>query len=315
MRVVATTCLYHFVPGAKDMLLAKYLDAKCWDQQNMLAGDDLIAFCRGYDAACIGLERFDDYVLSQLPELRVLGMSTAGVDHMYPADCKKHGVKVGWFAGVNKVAVAEMTISQMVNIVRDFYHLSEQTHHGQWPFRRSGIRLKGKTVGIHGCGNIGREVAIRLVPFGVKLIACDRVDYSDFYAQYGIESVTPAELWERSDILTIHLPLNTSTRGLYSAEALDQMKPGSYLLNIARGNIVDEVALEARLKSGHLAGATMDVYAVEPAVDHPLFQLDNFIGTPHCGSATIEDYLAMADAGIRALEVNAVPEPGVYPFD
>ena len=153
------------------------------------------------------------------------------------------------------------------------------------------------------------------MPFGVKLIACDRADCSDFYARHGIESVTPEELWARSDILTIHLPLNTSTRGLYTAEVLDQMKPGSYFINIARGNIVDEVALEARLKGGHLAGATMDVFAVEPAIDHPLFKLDNFIATPHCGSATIEDYLAMADAGIRALEVNAVPKPGVYPFD
>ena len=315
MRVVATTCLYHFVPGAKDLLLAKYPDAKCWDQKDMLAGDELVAYCKGYDAACIGLERFDDHVLSQLPELRIFGMSTAGVDHMYPTACKKHGVKVGWFAGVNKIAVAEMTISQMINIVRDLYHLSEKTHNGQWPFRRGGFRLNGKTVGIHGCGNIGREVAKRLVPFGVKLIACDRADISDFCAQYGIESVTPEQLWARSDILTIHLPLNASTRGLYTAEVLDQMKPGSYLINIARGNIVDEKALEVRLKSGHLAGATMDVYAVEPAIGHPLFKLENFIATPHCGSGTIEDYLAMADAGIRALEVNAVPEPGVYPFD
>ncbi len=315
MRVVATTALYHFVPGAKDLLLAKYPDAKCWDQKYLLAGDELIAFCKGYDAACIGLERFDDYVLSHLPELRILGMSTAGVDHLDPACCKKHAVRVGWIAGVNKVAVAEMTVSQMVNIVRDLYHLSEQTHHGHWPFRPTGIRLQGKTVGIHGCGNIGREVAKRLIPFGVRLIACDRVDISDFCAEYGIESVPPEELWARSDILTIHLPLNSSTRGLYTAEALDQMKPGSYFLNIARGNIVDEVALEARLKSGHLAAATMDVFAVEPAVGHPLLELENFIGTPHCGSATIEDRLAMAEAGIRALEVNSIPEPGVYPFD
>lgn len=315
MRVVATSGLYHFVPGAKDMLLAKYPEAKCWDQKYLPAGDELIAFCKGYDAACIGLERYDDYVLSHLPQLRILGMCTVGVDHLDPACCRKHGVRVGWIGGVNKVAVAEMTVSQMVNIARNLYHLSELTHNGHWPFRPGGIRLKGKTVGIHGCGNIGREVAKRLVPFGVKLIACDRVDISEFCTEYGIESVPPEELWARSDILTIHLPLNSSTRGLYTAEVLDQMKPGSFFLNLARGNIVDEAALEARLKSGHLAGAAMDVYAVEPPVGNPLLKLENFIGTPHCGSATIEDYLAMAEAGLRALEVNSIPEPGLYPFD
>jgi D-3-phosphoglycerate dehydrogenase len=315
MRVVAASSLYHFVPGATELFHKSYPDAKIWDKKEALEGDDLIEFCKGYDAACITQERFDDYVLSNLPELKILGMCTAGVDHMFPADCKKHGVKVGWIGGVNKIAVAEMTISQMVNIVRDLYHLSEQTHNGRWPFRRGGIRLHGKTIGIHGCGNIGKEVAIRLAGFGVKIIANDREDRSDFYAEHGIESVSPEELWARSDILTNHLPLNETTRDLYTGEVLDQMKPGSYLINIARGNMVDEEALAELLKSGHLAGATLDVYAVEPAIDHPLFELENFIGTPHCGSATIEDFLAMAEAGINAIDIATIPEPGMYPFD
>ena len=315
MRVVATSSLYHLIPEAKELLLAKYPEAKCWDQQRLLAGDQLIDFCKGYEAVCMGMERFDDYVLSQLPELRILAMTSAGVDHLDAASCKKYGVRVGWLPGVNRVAVAEMTVGQMVNIARNLFHISTKVRQGGWPFRPAGMRLKGKTVGIHGCGNIGREVAKRLVPFGVKLIACDRVDISEFCAQHGIEQVTPEELWARSDILTIHLPLNSSTRGLYTAEVFDQMKPGSYFLNIARGNIVDEAALEKRLKSGRLAGAAMDAYAVEPAVGHPLLKLENYIGTPHCGSATKEDFLAMTKAGIRALEENAIPEPGVYPFD
>ena len=315
MRVVATSLLYHFVPAAKEKLLEKYPDAKLRDNIQELEPDELIAFCRGYDAALISLERFDGYVLSNLPDLKVIGMTTAGVDHMYPEALKKHGVRVGWFAGVNRVAVAEMTISQMIDVLRNLQRLSIKTHKGEWPNLRRGVRLEGRTVGIHGCGNIGKEVAKRLVPFNVTLLACDREDYSEFYAQHGIEAVGPEELWSRSDIVTIHLPLNSTTRGLYSAEVLDKLKPGAYFINLARGHIVDEDALKSRLESGQIAGAAFDVFAVEPAHDHPLFALKNFIATPHCGSGTLEDYLAMAEAGIRALEENRVPEPGEYPFN
>ena len=208
-----------------------------------------------------------------------------------------------------------MTISQMIDIIRNLQSFSIQTHNGKWPTRRPGTRLEGKTVGIHGCGNVGKEVAKRLVPFGVKLLACDREDYSEFYAQHGIEAVDPDELWSRSEIITIHLPLNSTTRGLYTAAVLDKLKTGAFLINLARGEIVDEEALHQRLASNQIAGAAFDVFAIEPARDHPLFALPNFIGTPHCGSATREDYLAMAIAGIRALEENSVPEPGEYPFD
>ena len=315
MRVVAVTPLYHFVPGAEEKLREKYPDAKVWNELRQLDGDELIDFCRGFDAALISLERFDDYVLSNLAELKIIGMTTAGLDHMYPDSLKKHGIRVGWFAGVNRVAVAEMTISQMIDIIRNLQSFSIQTHSGKWPTRRPGTRLAGKTVGIHGCGNVGREVAKRLVPFDVKILACDREDYSEFYEQHGIEAVDPDELWSRSDIITIHLPLNATTRGLYSAEVLDKLQSGAFLINLARGEIVDEEALYQRLESKQIAGAAFDVFAVEPACEHPLFALPNFIGTPHCGSATHEDYFAMAIAGIRALEENWVPEVGVYPFD
>ena len=315
MRVVATSALYHFLPEAKQQLLDKYPDAKIWDKREPLQKDRLVEFCQGHDAALISLERFDDAVLSELPELKVIAMTTAGLDHVYPEALRKHGVRVGWTAGVNRVAVAEMTISQMIDILRNLQRMSVLTHDGNWPARQPGTRLEGKIVGIHGCGNIGKEVAKRLVPFDVKLLASDREDYSEFYQQHGIEAVDPDELWARADIVTIHLPLNSSTRGLYSAEVLDKMKQGAYLINLARGHIVDEEALRERLESGQLRGAAFDVFAVEPAYEHPLFGLQNFIGTPHCGSATYEDYLAMALSGIRALEETWLPEPGKYPFD
>ena len=315
MRIAVATSLYELAPDVKRQLLESFPDCKFRGEDDELVGDEIIEYCQGYEAAIIGHEVFDDHILSNLPGLKVIAMTSTGVNHIDPAVLKKHGIRLGWFPGVNRVAVAEMTISQMIDVLRNLQANSTLTHAGQWPQRRSGILLQGKTIGIHGCGNIGKEVAKRLIPFEVTILACDRVDYSHFYADHGIESVEPEELWARSDLLTIHLSLNATTRGLYTAEILDKLKPGAYLVNMARGGIVDEQALYDRLTSSRIAGAAFDVFAVEPAIDHPLFQLHNFIGTPHCASNAIEVLAQMAISGVRGLTDNWIPEPGQYPFD
>ena len=178
-----------------------------------------------------------------------------------------------------------------------------------------GADLRGRTVGIHGCGHIGREVVRLLQPYGVRILACDRVDYSDFYREYGVEKVEAEELWARSDVLTLHLSRNSTTAGLYTAEVLDRMKPGAVLINCARGSIVDEAALKARLESGHIAGAAFDVFAVEPANGNPLLDVPNFFGSPHIGATTRESWLAMLRSGMHGIEHASAPQPGVYPFD
>ena len=170
-------------------------------------------------------------------------------------------------------------------------------------------------MGVHGCGNIGKEVVKRLVPFGVDILACDREDYADFYSEHGVTAVKPEELWARSDLITLHLPRNQSTIGLYSADVLAQLKPGMYLVNTARGRLVDETALKTCLESGAISAAAFDVFDVEPNADNPLFALPNFFATPHAGASAIESWEAMARSGIRGLTENVIPEPGVYPFD
>ena len=316
MRVAVSSPLYHLLPNVKEELLAEYPDAKINEDFRALGGDELIEFCQGYDAAVIALDRFDEYVVSRLPELKVISLCTAGTDHVDPAALKKHGVRIGWVAGINKVAVAEFTICTMNSILRNVYQKTVELHGGRWNRRPFGTQLKGKTVGIHGCGNIGKEVVKRLQPFGVKILACDRVDYPDFYQQYDVTPVEPEELWSRSEVLTIHLPLNSSTRGLYTAEVLDKLRPRIYLINAARGCMVDEDALRERLASGAIAAAHFDVFAVEPVTEQlELFKLPNFMGTPHIASNTREAYEAMARSGIKGLTENWLPEPGEYPFD
>ena len=178
-----------------------------------------------------------------------------------------------------------------------------------------GSDLRGKTVGIHGCGHIGKEVVKLLQPYGVKIIACDRVAMPDFHRDHNVEEVGADELWTRSDVLTIHLSRNKTNIGLYTGDVLDKMKKGAVLINCARGSMVDEEALRERLLSGHLAGAAFDVFAVEPANGNPLLDVPTFFASPHIGATTHASWEAMLRSGIQGLEHAYRQEPGVYPFD
>ncbi len=315
-RVAVTTPYFDFFPELKAELAAKYPGAKFRTDRRRLEEDDLIAFLKGCDAAVIGLDRFTDRVCASLPDLKVVSLCSAGVDHIDPAILNKYGIKMWWAAGINKVSVAELAVCYMVFSVRRLQLFCSLLASGEWKGPIGfGTDLRGRTVGIHGCGHVGQEVVKLLQPYGVKILACDRVDFSDFYRQWNVEKVEADELWARSDVLTIHLSRNATTIGLYTGEVLDRMKKGSILINCARGNIVDEVALKQRLESGHIAGAAFDVFAVEPANDNPLLDLPNFFGSPHIGATTVESWEAMLRSGMHGIEHAYRAEPSVYPFD
>jgi D-3-phosphoglycerate dehydrogenase / 2-oxoglutarate reductase len=243
-------------------------------------------------------------------------MCSAGVDHIDPAVLNKYGIKMWWAPGINKVSVSELAVCYMVYTLRRLHYFTSILYKGTWKGPVGfGADLRGRTVGIHGCGFIGKEVVKLLQPYGVKILASDRAEMDDFYQEWGVEGVSAEELWARSDIVTIHLSRNKTTIGMYTGAVLDKMKPGAILINCARGNLVDEVALEERLKSGHLAGAAFDVFAVEPANGHPLLDLPNFFASPHIGATTMESWEAMLRSGIRGVAEAYRQEPGVYPFD
>src|ERR1051326_7395488 len=189
-RVAVTTPYFDFFPELKTDLAAMYSDAKFRSDRKPLSEDALIEYCKGYDAAVIGLDRFTDRVCAALPELKVISMCSAGVDHIDPAILKKHGKRMWWAAGINKVSVSELAVCYMVLTVRRVHFFSSMLRRGEWkgPIGM-GADLRGRTVGIHGCGFIGKEVVKLLQPYGVKVLASDRVDYSDFYKEWGVEKV------------------------------------------------------------------------------------------------------------------------------
>lgn len=315
-RVAVTQPYFHFFPELKAELLAKYPGAKFrTDTRQKLDEAELIEFLRGHDAALIGVDRFTENVFKAVPELKVLSLSSAGVDHLDPEILNKYGVKMYYAAGINKYSVSEIAICYMLIAIRRVHFLSSILWRGEWKGAVGfGMDLRGRTIGVHGVGYIGKEVIKRLKAFDVKILGCDRIDFSDFYKEWGVEKVDQEELWARSDVITIHLSRNRTTLNLYDGKALDKMKKGAILVNTARGNLVDEQALKERLENGHLAAAAFDVFAVEPANGHPLLKVPNFFGSPHIASTTVESWTAMLRSGIYGLEHAYRQEPTEYPF-
>lgn len=315
-RVAVTTPYFDFFPELKAELAQRYPGARFRTSRHRLSEDEFIEHAKGCDAAVIGIENLSDRVFSALPDFKVLSLCSAGVDHIDPVLLNKHGIRMWWAAGINKVSVAELTVAYMILSVRRVHEFCSLLRRGEWkgPVGFGGD-LRGRTVGIHGLGHIGKQVATLLQPFGVKLIASDKVDVSAFCRQYDVESVSAEELWARSDVLTIHLPRNAGTIGMYTREVLAKLKPGMVLINCARGGLVDEAALAERLTSGAIAAAAFDVFAVEPANGNPLIDLPNMFASPHIGATTRESWQAMLRSGMEGVVKAWEPKVGVYPFD
>ncbi|MBL6946273.1 MAG: phosphoglycerate dehydrogenase [Rhodospirillales bacterium] len=292
-------------------LLERFPDAMFNDGKTLLAGEALIGFLRGYDCAIVGSQVMDGAVFAAAPELKVVSKWGVGLDTMDMDAMKKYGVRLGWTAGVNRLSVAELTLSFMLSLLRHIPQASGKVRAGGWQ-RFIGRHLSGKTVGIVGCGCIGKEVVRLLNPFGCRVLAHDIRDYGEFYEANGVEALGLHELLGEADVVSIHVPSDASTRGLFSAERLAQMKAGAILVNTARGGIVDEGALKLNLKDGRLAAAAFDVFSTEPPDDSELLSLPNFLATPHIGGSADEAILAMGRAAIEGLENARLPD-GSWP--
>ncbi len=290
-------------------LLERHPDATFNGGEALLAGDALVAFLRGHNYAVVGSQVMDASVFAAVPELKVISKWGVGLDSLDLEAMNNFGVRLGWTAGVNRLSVAELTLSLMISLLRYVPQAGRHVRDGGWQ-RFIGRHLSGKTVGIIGCGCIGKEVVRLLVPFGCRVLAHDRLDYAEFYDANGVVALGLDDLLDEADVVSVHVPSDASTRGLISAERLARMKPGAILVNTARGGIVDETALKQRLQDGGLAAAAFDVFATEPPNDSELLSLANFLATPHIGGSAEEAILAMGRAAIDGLDNARVPGRG-----
>ncbi len=301
-------CRYPLMYRLRDELRARHELVTFNEEHRKIPDADLVDFLRGHNCAITGLETMSDAVFEAVPELRIVSKIGVGLDTVDVSAMARRGIRLGWTAGVNRRSVAELALGFILNVLRHVPAAHREVRDGTWR-RHIGGQLTGRTVGIIGCGAIGKELVLLLAPFGCRIVVNDIRDYPDFFAAHGIETVGIEELLGTADVVSIHVPLDASTRNILSAERLALMKPESVLVNTARGGLVDEAALKSRLEDGSLAGAAFDVFASEPADDFELLDLANFIATPHIGGSAREAMLAMGRAAIDGLENARIPEP------
>lgn len=284
-------------------LLERYAHVTFNETGRQLEGDSLVEFIRGHDKAITALETINDYVLSRLPELRVIGKYGVGLDMIDMAAMHRHGKRLGWTGGVNRRSAAELALAFAIVMLRHVPAANREVRAGTWRQHMGGL-LSGRTVGIIGCGNIGKDLVKLLQPFGCTVLVNDIRDYREFYVEYGIKAMGLEELLACADVVTLHVPLDDSTRGIITVDRLALMKPTAILINAARGGLVDEVALKCALMKKQLAAAAFDVFADEPPQDTELLSLPNFLATPHIGGSAEEAILAMGRAAIDGLDIN-----------
>jgi D-3-phosphoglycerate dehydrogenase len=266
-----------------------------------LGGRALIDFLSGHSKAITGLEVLDEAVFAALPDLRVVSKYGVGLDMIDVDAARRHGVAIRWTPGVNRQSVAELTIAFMIALARNLVPLAREMREGVWT-RGGGRQLSSATVGVLGCGHVGQTVARLCRAFGATVLAHDIVHDTAFYEATRVTPVSFEALLGDSDFLTIHVPLDASTRGMIGAAELARMKPTAFLINTARGGIVDEHALKRALADHKIGGAAFDVFHFEPPADTELLMLPNFVATPHVGGSSAEAVLAMGRAAIAGLE-------------
>jgi D-3-phosphoglycerate dehydrogenase len=273
--------------------------------------DGLAAALADADALVVrSAVQVDDALMEKAPKLRVVGRAGVGVDNIDADAATRRGVVVMNTPGANAVAVAELTIGLMLALARKLPAANSTMHAGKWEKKSlQGAELRGKMLGILGLGRIGLEVARRAKGFGLEIVGSDPFVSAAVARENGIKLVTLDELIATSDYITLHVGLTTQTAGVINAKSLAAMKKGVRIINCARGELVDDTALVAAVKSGQVGGAALDVFVVEPPKDSPYAALDNVILTPHIAGSTAE---AQEAVGIQiAMQVREYLKLGV----
>jgi len=294
-RILVTPYLLHNVRGK----YAEILEAAGCDivyptvDEPDLRGAALIKDLAGVSGVLAGSEPYTPDVLAA-SQVRAIARAGVGYDAVDLPTANKMGIAVTIAPGTNEHSVAEQTLGLLFGVYRDVARRDAEVRRGEW-VRRCLWRLSGRTIGLVGLGRIGRAVVPRAIGLGLKVIAYDPYPDHKFAAEHGVELCEFDDLLARADIVSLHLPATAETRDLINRRTLGLMRQGSVLINTARGGLVDEEALVEALESGHLAGAGLDVFKIEPLpTSSPLTKLGNVVLAPHMGGLDEESAEAMA---------------------
>ncbi len=293
-------------PLLRKEVLKRYPKAKFNDEGILLKGDRLVEFLSGYEKAITALELINDSILEHLPDLKVIGKYGVGLDMIDLHSMKKHGVKLGWTGGVNKRSVSELVVSFSIALLHRAIFANDEVKKGKW-YQVKGRQLSDCTVGIIGCGHVGKDLVKLLKPFNCEILAHDLLDFKDFYKENNVTPVGINELISKSDIVTLHLPLDKSTKNILDKNKLSFLRKDAILINLARGGLIDEVALKEMLIGNKIGGLALDVFKIEPPVDTSFANMENVLITPHIGGSSEEAIFAMGMAAIEGLDNSKNP--------
>lgn len=283
-----------------------------------ISPDELLRIIGEYDAVVVrSRTKVTEQVTEAGKNLKVIARAGTGVDNIDVDVATDRGIPVVYTPLAPVKAVAELAIGHMISLARHLTRADAGMKAGKWEKKAlMGVELYGKTLGFIGSGRIGGEVAKRAHAFGMRTIAYDPYLPRERAKEMGVELVDFDTVLKEADFLTIHALLTDETRGMIDAKALAKMKPTAYIINCARGPIIDEAALYDALKAGRIAGAALDVFTEEPPTGSPLLELENVVLTPHLGASTEEAQVrAATDAaeGVIAMLSGKRPEYIVNP--
>jgi D-3-phosphoglycerate dehydrogenase len=252
------------------------------------------------DGFIAGLDEVDAAAIQSADRLQVIARYGVGVNNVDLEAARRRGIVVTNTPGSNSKAVAELAIALILNLLRPVLPAVHETRQGGWP-RLKGFSLEGRCVGLVGLGSIGKEVARRLAGFDCQILAYDPVQDLDFADYWQIRYTSLEDLLAQADVVSLHLPVLPETVGLVDRQFIGRMKPGAWLVNTARGELVDEQALYEAIVAGRLAGAALDVFSQEPpGAESPLLQLPQVLPTPHMGAHTDGATNAMGRMALEA---------------
>ena len=291
----------YYAPEPLEYLKTNDCEWELFSQGRKISQEELIDRIKKYDAIIVGMEeRITEPVLDVAAKLKIIAKHGAGLDNIDIAAATRKKIPVVSAPGVNSDAVADLTFGLFISLARNIPFADRAVKDGKWP-RLVGIQINEKVLGIIGLGQIGKKVAKRAVGFDMKVLAYDVIKDEAFARKWGVTYCSLEEVLSQADFVSIHIPLNPSSRRLIGERELRLMKKDSFLVNISRGNIIEEEALYLILKEGKIGGAALDVFSQEPPGENPLLKLDHLISTPHMGGYTHEALRETGMICVRAI--------------
>ncbi len=301
VKVKVSSKSFSMHPVLRQELLSVFPAAEFNDQLLDFTEENFAEFLDDSSGVIVGLEPITGPILEKCSNLEFASKFGVGLDNVDQEATEKHNVKIGWTGGVNRRCVAEMTLCFMIGMSRNiFFSANNLLNHNDWS-KNGGHNLSNRVVGIIGVGCIGKELIKLLKPFGCNILVNDIVDQADYYQANGLIECSKEEIYAQADVVTIHTPLDNTTRGFCNAGVFEQMKETSYFINCARGGLVVQADLKQAILEGFIAGAAIDVFEMEPSDDLELINLQRLICTPHTGGSSDEAVLAMGRSAIGHL--------------